>query len=107
MTAPFLVKDAVDALIDEKTIEHLDFDPRCQVIQGIGLMVPGAFVPISRSRCLNPSAWVATCRGCAALTFVCEYHYALSKNPAWIIGCGKCQLTGPVEDVFTYSPVRS
>jgi hypothetical protein len=105
VTAPFLVKDAVDALIDEKTIEHLDFDPLCSVQVEPMAIIFGIVITTGRSEpCARPAIAEFRCRVCSIQALICGGHLdAITAAP--LVSCMECGHSGAPRDVYAWRPL--
>jgi hypothetical protein len=99
---------AVDALLDEKAIEHLDFAPTCETAIGpvltLGFWRWDFHIRLGRLRpCREAAAGVLTCRVCGTAATICYLHLsavaALSD-----IECSACESQGPGAALFRFTP---
>ncbi len=104
MTAPERIDSIVDVELDQLAIGHLDFDPQCQSLDELVLVIAGTIhVPMGQRRCGTPSAFVATCLGCKHRSFQCTAHHdaMLVLNAE----CGRCGALGLGSEMFAFSPL--
>jgi len=101
VSVPILAVEAVDQVLDEAAIQHLDFDPTCQL--GIGTVVFGVLVSVTR--CERPSAFESLCLVCSVRSFVCTEHHDLALA-APVTMCGRCRPVLPAADLMAYTPIR-
>lgn len=95
MTEPAPLGEVVDQFLDEKSIEHLDFDPLCRVRERGG------------PECGRTVAVMLNCRRCDAAAFICRRHYELiiddRRGP---VRCKVCGLRSErFIDVFRATPI--
>jgi hypothetical protein len=104
MSVPVLETVAVDALLDSRAIEHLDFNPTCGalVAHAFGLGRFAIWTPWSKP-CGNTAVGVVTCRWCGTSTSTCEKHHDFATNQK-VIQCGACGSAGPGPRVFRFTP---
>jgi hypothetical protein len=96
---------AVDEKVDLEPIEHLDFEPACDIrvqsIVQIGLVqIPG---PVT-ARCGQPAVVQMRCRGCSKIGLACaEHRDAVLGMPE--IFCGTCRAKGAPLMVYEFTPL--
>jgi hypothetical protein len=104
VSEPIRATVAVDALLDELAIIHLDFHPTCsaRVSHAFGFGRFAVWLPWSKP-CGQAATGVVTCRWCGSCTSTCEAHYDFATKDALIV-CGSCGTGGPGPRVFRFTP---
>jgi putative effector of murein hydrolase len=91
--------------VEQDSIEHLDFDPRCTAAVVVIATLFGRVVGQNVTRCEKPSTLMSICLGCRARSFVCsEHHEAMFAVD--VVHCGRCKRAGTVEHTFAFTPAR-
>jgi|GEM_PF-5793887 len=104
MTAPVLVTVAVDALLDELAIKHLDFAPACEARVAIVLTFGPLTIRLPAGEpCGRDACGVVTCRWCGTSTTSCADHSVLAVESAEI-ECRTCHCFGPGPSIFRFTP---
>jgi hypothetical protein len=104
VSEPVRLDDAIDAALDEKSIEHLDFAPRCSIRKVSVTMIFG--IPVAQGQipemCGDPAVSMMTCKVCHASGFCCEPHRTnIASDPnVWCASCN-AHAHGSVLYVFT------
>lgn len=92
MSDPIRATVAVDALLDELAIIHLDFHPTCGARVRFELVIPILLIPIPlgpAQSCDEIAVGAVTCRWCGTSMSVCATHRDLAADPnTACIGCG-------------------
>lgn len=98
MTEPERLVDAVDALIDSKLIEGLDFEVTCEsrLVQIRGGEPAGEY-----RTCVRTAVGMIRCRHCGQEWMVCAEHRD-EILAARRLQCLVCKVIGPGNDLFSY-----
>jgi hypothetical protein len=92
VSEPIRATVAVDALLDELAIVHLDFHPTCGARVRYESVIPLLLIPIPWGRaksCAQPAVGAVTCRWCGTSMSVCAPHRDLAADPSTAcVGCG-------------------
>jgi hypothetical protein len=96
---------AVDVTTDTEVLDAHDFDIPCQVAELVTLDIGIARVPMHKPRmCTAPAAWLATCRTCGSMTYVCGPHRAQQADHVYA-KCLTCHTEGTCDEVFTFASI--
>jgi hypothetical protein len=108
VSAPVQVGDLVEAELDKRSIEHLDFESVCDV-QTQPIIVYDVFLTIRREGpvspiCAKPAVASIRCRGCSRMGLLCEAHRNDLVATA-TVECGTCKQVGPPLVQFEIRPL--
>lgn len=105
MSAPVRATVAVDALLDELAIIHLDFHPTCEIRVGVGVILFGIPIrlPIASKPCEEEAEGVLTCRMCGTAMTSCADHRR-EVTEAVYGRCAACDSAGPGDALFRFTP---
>jgi hypothetical protein len=94
---------AVEIAEDIEAIAHLDFDPKCDVIDVRRVTIMGLFWVDSIQRCVEPATCAIICRLCRFRSFCCDRHAHSGSEPSF---CGHCKAEGPFDQLMLTVPLN-
>jgi hypothetical protein len=105
VSEPIRATVAVDALLDELAIIHLDFHPTCEVRVGVGLILLGVPIrlPIISRPCEAEAVGVLTCRMCGTAMTCCDDHRREVVDAPYG-RCAPCDSAGAGVALFRFTP---
>lgn len=82
------IDEDLDRMLDERTIGHLDFEPKCEL--RLAVLVRGQYAPRVEGDCEHAAIGYVECRTCKGSVNVCAEHLAeVMRNPTvHCFGCG-------------------
>lgn len=94
-----------DRLEEAETLEALDFEPTCQAVVVVILMIFGVPLPLGARPCAKAADFLCTCTRCGHVSHMCGEHHdlILADNDG---RCGPCGAHGPGAELFAFTPIR-